>query len=287
MAQRLRRAPMLRILHFPSWPTFTLLVCALVQQHCAEATSIFIENHSFENTVVPDGQYTVNLVPGWLGEGAWHHVANPTDAQFFGTTDGSSGPNPIHGRNVAAVNSYGHLIYQSLSATLLPNYTYTLRVLFGHRNGVPEDSSVNLIAGSRFLSRGFADTPPGTFTELTMVYHSPGSGDFIGLPIKIELRSAGDISQGWFDNVRLDATPSLTGTTPSIDTPYVPIPGDHPDYAGSGGQPWTGFVPFSDNGPLSPSKTSTPVPEGGSNLLWNALMMLAFAGVLVFRHRIA
>jgi hypothetical protein len=232
----------------------------------ARAVPISIANHSFEDIVVPDGHYTVNTVPGWLGEGSWHHVANPTDAQFAGTTDGRPGPNPIDGRNVAAVNNFGHLLYQSLTATVQPNTTYTLRVLFGHRNGVPEDSSVNLIAGGRFLARGFADTPEGTFTEVTVVYNSGSAGSLVGQQITIELRSAGTISQGWFDNVRLDATDSAPGTVATLDTAYIPIPPDHPHYAASGGAPSPGFTAFSDNGPLTPPSDPRPIPEGGSSI---------------------
>jgi hypothetical protein len=227
----------------------------------------------------------VNTVAGWVGEGSWYHVANPTDSQFAGTTDGSLGGNPIDGRNVAAVNNYGHLIYQPLTATVLPNTTYTLRVLFGHRNGVPEDSSVNLLAGSRFLARGFADTLEGTFTELTVVFNSGSSGGLIGQQITVELRSAGEISQGWFDNVRLDAAPSAPGTVATLDTAYIPIPPDHPHYAAGGGTPWPGFTSFSDNGTLSPGG-GRPVPEGGSLFAWLAVFALSTACLFAFnRHR--
>jgi hypothetical protein len=246
----------------------------------ANAIPITIANHSFEDVIVPDGYYTVNTVAGWVGEGSWYHVANPTDAQFTGTTDGSAGVNPIDGRNVAAINNYGHLIYQPLTATVLANTTYTLRVLFGHRNGVPEDSSVNLLAGNRFLARGFADTLEGTFTELTVVFNSGSSGGLIGQQITVELRSAGVISQGWFDNVRLDATPSLPGIVPTLDTAYVPIP-----MTGFNTSPQFGFSAFSDNGPLSPGG-GRPVPEGGSSLTWLAVFAFSTACLFAFnRHR--
>lgn len=46
---------------------------------------------------------------------------------------------------------------------------------------------------------------------------------------RIELRSAGDIAQAWFDDIHLDATASASGVTPTTITPYIPLPSVNPD----------------------------------------------------------
>src|SRR5262245_34610233 len=56
-----------------------------------------IANHSFEDPSVPDGEYTINEMPGWIGSGTFFHVANPRDDWFFGTSEESGLPHPIDG----------------------------------------------------------------------------------------------------------------------------------------------------------------------------------------------
>jgi hypothetical protein len=117
------------------------------------------------------------------------------------------------------VNHYGHILYQNLTETVQAGSTYTLAVLVGHRLGVPiDDVSVNLVSGGRFLARAFPQPAEGTFSQVTLVYNSPLSGGLLGQPMEIELRSAGPIAQGWFDDVHMYRDPSPDGTVPSADT---------------------------------------------------------------------
>jgi hypothetical protein len=236
---------------------------------------IFIANHSFEDVAVPDGYYTVNTIPGWLGEGSWHHIANPIDGIFSGTTDGGGGASPIDGYNAAAVNNYGHILYQNLTETIQPDWTYTLTLLVGHRIGVPlDDVSVNLVAGDRFLARAFPQPAEDSFDLVTLSYHSPASGALIGQPFQIELRSAGTIAQGWFDDVHLYGEASADGTVVSVDTAYIPIPPDHPHYATSPNA-WPGFTAFGGGGTLDfPTVGQVPDTAGGFWLLALALLAL-------------
>src|SRR4051812_35044333 len=74
------------------------------------AIPVSIINHSFEDVVLPDGYYTVDNIPGWQGEASWYHIANPTDLQFQGATDGDSVQSTLEGRNAAAVNEFGHIL---------------------------------------------------------------------------------------------------------------------------------------------------------------------------------
>lgn len=254
-----------------------LIAAALVQTH-APAIEFAIVNHSFEDVVVPDGYYTVNTIPGWLGEGSWHHIANPVDWVFANTTDLLGGVNPlspIDGFNAAAVNNYGHILYQALTETVQPGWTYTLTVLVGHRLGVPlDDVSVNLIAADRFLARAFPVVTEGEFERLTLEYTAPASGLMIGETLVIELRSAGLIAQGWFDDVHLYGE-LREGATPSLDTPYVPIPPNEPTYTPGA---WEGFKSFGSDGPLSPGWSPVPgVPDGGNTLLLLGLAVVGLA----------
>lgn len=250
------------------------------------AVPISIINYSFEDITVPDGYYTVNNVSGWLGEASWYHIVNPTDAQFYNTTDGGSGPSPLDGHNAAAVNNYGHLLYQNLTATVQPNYTYTLTALVGHRLGVPFDNgSVNLIAGDNFLARGFISPSEGSFTRLTVVFNSSSSGIEIGQNLRIELRSAGDIAQAWFDDIHLDATASASGVTATTITPYVPLPSVNPDYIARKDLNWGEFTPFG-GGPLDGTPSVTSVPEGGSNIEWVLSSAIAWIGLVLLRRRV-
>lgn len=249
------------------------LLSAAPSSALAAMVEIAIENHSFEDVAVPDGYYTVNTIPGWKGEGSWHIIANPTDAIFTGTTDGGSGPNPIDGKNTAAVNNYGHILYQTLTVQIQPNFTYTLSALVGHRIGVPiDDVSVNLKSGDFFMGRAFAQPAEGTFDTVSTVYHSPASGGLVGHTFEIELRSAGTIAQGWFDNVHLYAEESASGTVPTTLSNYIPIPPNESTYTPGA---WPGFTPFGGGGTLDPA----PVPEP-STFLAGALMLVPFIGIL-------
>lgn len=232
------------------------------------AVPIPIANHSFEEVVIPDSYYTVNLIPGWRGEASWYHIANPTDSQFAGTSDTHS-TSPIDGHNAAAVNTYGHILYQTLNLTVQPGYTYTLSALVGHRNNVPfDDGSINLIAGDRFLARSFASPAEGTFSRVTLAYSSPLEGVVLNQQITIELRSAGTIAQAWFDDVHLDVSAALAGTLASVDTAYIPVPADHPDYAAHK-DAWPSLIAFDNqSGPLAlGAGDATNVPDGGSSLV--------------------
>ena len=168
---------------------------------------IVIANHSFEAPVQPDGLYTINNVPGWVGTGTFH-VANPRNDWFGGTSEGSSA-NPIDGANIAGINVGGR-IYQDVTAVLRPGVTYSLSMLVGQRIGVPfGNPQIRLIAGGQVL----ADTAPvapasGSFTEAGLTYDSPAEGDALGQPLRIEITSAGRDAQVWIDDVVLTVGPT-------------------------------------------------------------------------------
>lgn len=256
----------------------SVVAVLLVYVGSATAIEISIANHSFEDVVVPDGYYTVNTIPGWVGEGSWYHIANPTDAIFSGTTGSGGGANPIDGENAAAVNNYGHILYQSLTETIQAGWSYTLTVLVGHRFGVPiDDVSVNLLGADRFLARAFPQPAEGDFDMVTLVYNAPTAGALIGQALTIELRSAGGIAQGWFDDVHLYADPSAPGTEVSVDTAYIPIPPDWGEYAANSGA-WPGFTAFGGGGSLDPA-SSPVVPDGGTTLWLFGSTILGLLGL--------
>lgn len=181
----------------------------------ASAADLTVANHSFESPVLTDGQYNVNNTPGWAGTGTFYHVANPTDAWFTGTSQNSAGPNPIDGTNIAGINNDTRL-YQDLSATFLPEHTYTLTVLMGTRIGVPFGvPKVRLISAGTTVAELLPSAPPsGTFQQTSLTYTSPASGPVIGTSIRIEFQGLGGSAQFWIDNVRLSATPIITPPPP-------------------------------------------------------------------------
>jgi hypothetical protein len=102
-------------------------------------------------------------------------------------------------------------------------------------------------------------------------------------PFTIELRSAGTIAQGWFDNIHLYAEASAAGTIATVDSAYIPIPADHPEYAARS-EPWPGFTAFGGGGTLDPAPS--PVPEPST---WVAgallLLVLGVQGARSLRRR--
>lgn len=179
---------------------------------------IEIANPSFEEPVLPDGQYNENNTPGWVGTGTFH-VANPADDWFGNTSDGSS-INPIDGANIGGVNT-GGTIYQDLTAVLQAGKTYSLSMLVGQRINVPFGSPIiTLMAGSRVLAEGLPVAPTsGAFAEFRMDYNSPQEGDVLGQPLRIQISSSGGAAQVWVDNLSL----SLTATPPPPLEPEIAI----------------------------------------------------------------
>lgn len=194
-----------------------LLALGIATLHQSGAAVIPINNHSFENPILPDGQYTINQMPGWIGLDSWFHVANPANDWFAGTSAGSSLPNPIDGFNIAGINT-GTRIYQDLAAVLEGDATYTLTMLTGHRIGVPFGSpTVSLIAGGQVLAQAIPIAPvESRFSMFQLTYSSPHSGPMIGQSLRIEIQSSGESAQPWIDDLNLVVVPEPSTITLGI-----------------------------------------------------------------------
>ena len=170
----------------------------------ARADSIAIQNPSFEitNPLIYSspgyGSWNYGPIPGWTitGGGAGSLQPGPT-----------SYPSPLPDGSIVAYSN-GGTISQTLSASLLPNTTYTLSVDVGHRLDTPDlylsNYTIELLAGGTILNALSGSTSfitPGTFQS-----------DFFGFTtgarvpsgnLGIALLSSGP--QAEFDNVQLTA----------------------------------------------------------------------------------
>jgi len=163
-----------------------------------------IENSSFEELPLGDGQTVINNLPGWVGGGTFYSVLNPRDDWFTGTSAGSPLPSPIDGLNVGGLN-VGAFIQQDLTTPLQAGAYYKLRMLVGRRIGVPFGTlTVSLIAGGNVLVESSPQIPlDGRFSEFEMPYLAPSNGPAISQPIRIRLVSTGADAQPWFDRIQL------------------------------------------------------------------------------------
>ena len=98
-------------------------------------------------------------------------------------------------------------ISQVLSANLLSDTAYTLRVNVGDRADLPFPGyRVQLFAGSTLLAEDTSLVPNNGFLTSTVTFQTFG-GPLVGQPLQIRLVSNG--SQVNFDNVRLETAPAV------------------------------------------------------------------------------
>jgi hypothetical protein len=184
--------------------TAVLTICA-----SAVASSITINNPSFETPVQCAGCFTYDSSTGWVSVGSvstWRPVLG--DGQYTSLPDGSQ---------VAAIGEPGPgEISQDLTATVLANTTYTLTFWVGQRSDTPLSAyDVALLGGGSTLgSNSDGDPSPGTFIEQTIVYNSGPSPAELGQTLEITVSGTGE-GQADFDLFSLDASPTgITSSTP-------------------------------------------------------------------------
>ncbi|MCK9374877.1 MAG: PEP-CTERM sorting domain-containing protein [Syntrophobacterales bacterium] len=166
----------------------------------ALATSITIDNYSFETPTLADGAATTGSISGWTlspsgGGGVW----NPTIADYpGGVPDGS---------NVAYVFQAAETISQITSATVTPNYKYSLQVYVGNDKIPVGDYTIQLVAHGAtdvVLASATGTPPTGYFDLVDVPSYTATDPDQYGKPIEIKL-----LSSSWrlhFDDVQLDGT---------------------------------------------------------------------------------
>ncbi|MFW5697300.1 MAG: PEP-CTERM sorting domain-containing protein [Fimbriimonadaceae bacterium] len=172
----------------------------------ASATSLFIENHSFEEDDLTSFYYSPREIPGWTStatggqdRGVWNTNAPGKD-----------------GDNIAFVYSQDS-VAQQLSATLSPGIEYTVTYLQGRTNGGARSGTVELYAGGTvadgvvtggtLLDSRTEQVAGSAMNEFSFTYTAPESGSIIGQPLA--LRFSGDPAGSYvsFDNFRVDAVP--------------------------------------------------------------------------------
>jgi len=193
-------------------PLFLFSLPTLITWTASAQVNIPIVNPGFEADVLTCSAgvdcFQSSVIPGWLPDwfnGGYSGTFKPGPAEYpLGIPGGvnvaylgrSPSPFPISGG-----------IFQALSATLLPNTTYTLTLNVGARADEPFTGYVaTLLAGGMPIAIDDTLKPaPGTFLEDVMVYKS-GPTLLVGQLLAISIRSVGT-GQVSIDNVSLTATP--------------------------------------------------------------------------------
>ncbi|MBV9008813.1 MAG: PEP-CTERM sorting domain-containing protein [Verrucomicrobia bacterium] len=152
----------------------------------------------------------------------WTITAPPSSGTNNGVFYPASGLTPENGNQVAyvfpgATGATCSITTTSSLGAIAANMLYTLTVALGNgggnlstfntgtytiellANGTPV--ATNMLAGSAI--------PNGTFRDLSTVFSSPASGGVVGdaLTIQLSATSGSTNDEGFFDNVRLTASP--------------------------------------------------------------------------------
>ncbi len=187
----------------------------------AFAASLSIDNPSFEDPALADGDFTNGVLPGWDDFISGQTGAFDPSPTFYANPNYTLESIIPDGDNVAYSN--GGFFCQDLSDTLQLNTIYTLQVDVGQR----DDAA---LAGYEIHFRAF-DPPPHGLDQLTLagvdstgvnfpVPPLPGPDSFVTNTVTFETGDshprAGQLlricvivdgTQTNFDNVRLDASP--------------------------------------------------------------------------------
>jgi hypothetical protein len=200
------------------WCIIWILSLVLAAQAVAWGSSIPIVNYSFENPYTPTQSWTQpetqSSIPGWtiVTTPYYAGVINPLIATPPNTGNPSMYASTPNGSQYAWVQTAS--IYQTLNATLLPSYTYTLQVYIANRLDTIHigNSTIQLLAGNTpIMNYSYANDSAGALAYgdtrlITLSYTAPEIlGDLAGQPLQILL---GDqTGQTWFDYVSLNAVP--------------------------------------------------------------------------------
>jgi hypothetical protein len=190
---------------------FCLIVAIILMFgiNIANASPISINNPSFEEPTHTDGGFTA-VATGWVvtgDSGTW----NPTTAQI------SQGP--TDGLQVGFSNNGG--LSQTLSAVLTANMRYTLMVdVLSRTDGFfHRESGLELLTaeGTQLAATILGPITAGNNGLLSLTFVASANDPNLGKNLKITLLGIGGPQSDW-DNVRLDATPTITPNP-------VPLPG--------------------------------------------------------------
>lgn len=189
------------------WKVFRGLAIFAVATAPAFASSIFVNNFSFESSgALANGcgtgcTYSIGAISGWSNTGTVGLFQPGTTAGMFTSlSDGAT----------SAFTSPGTLT-QAVNATVGAGTVYTLQVDLGYRLdyanlGQAFTSAAQLvIGGTSFYNLTGTAPGKGTFTTFSVAY--TGTLADAGKTIGIQLYTTDPNLQGSFDNVRLSGVP--------------------------------------------------------------------------------
>jgi hypothetical protein len=190
---------------------------------------VVIENASFEEGALGDGQYFRTSIPGWSASGSGVGYFNPPQGAGFDATDGDTVINIDTYRNGDTADS---TYSQRLGEIIAADTIYSLSVDAIRRDDVnigpwfaeifAADPGQQLTGTT--LARGTVqdgDVAPGAFKTLTFSYTATAAD--AGKALGIRFRSVYDaqetpIRQVLLDNVRMTAASDLTAAVPEPAT---------------------------------------------------------------------
>jgi hypothetical protein len=187
-----------------------LLTFALLSVSSYAQTQISIVNANFEDLnlpCAPSGNCYEEYIPGWAPEwfnNGGYGTFKPGPAQF---PDGVPG-----GLNVGYIGSSELIpggIYQTLSARLQANTTYTLQLIIGQRIDEAYTGYVATIlaGGIPMVSGGTANPAPGTFVPDSITFTTDAKPAELGQHLAIALKSLG-VGQADLGPITLTSTPA-------------------------------------------------------------------------------
>jgi hypothetical protein len=203
----------------------TLLACVPIL-----AGPVTVLNSSFETanlaiTIYPQGPFS-QIVPGTPDFGGtvanWTAI-NTTPGNYIGAYDPTPGGNNWSftwetGNNVGYVQSLGTGatnagLSQILSAVLTANTTYTLQVDVGRRTFTLPVWNYSIELWANGVQLGSAFNFPGMTANSvnveTLSVTIGASHAQMGQALQIRLMTNGNNTEAFFDNVRLDASPTI------------------------------------------------------------------------------
>ncbi len=183
-----------------------VLIVGVLFLGTAHATSLTIDNPSFESPAQGQGSYGT-IVADWTltvagAAGVWY----PVPGQYF--TGAAPDGNQILYLNEGSVS-------QTLSSVLTAG-AYTLAVDVGHRlDGDFGSPTISLLAGGNTLVSGGSSFDPGSgnFGNFVLNYTATAGSPYLGEPLAITISWGG--GQSDLDNVRLDGPASAPVPLPS------------------------------------------------------------------------
>jgi hypothetical protein len=198
----------------------SLIQCSLVMlagitaSSQLRATSVVINNPSFEAQALGVGGFTNNVLTNW--------TVVATGGDEVGAYHPNTFTQPIpDGVNTAYINPGGEF-YQDVGP-LVANATYSFSVFVGHRNdgiGFPLLYNIQLLDASNsvlFASGIPSDPGSGNFVDFSLSFDSAAFGTDVGHNIRIQFSSSASnpgLPQVNFDDVIMSFSPDRTGGVP-------------------------------------------------------------------------